>query len=259
MSVAESLNPYAPPPGPVQIDFREAAVEESLRLLQAGGGRTADELGVSLVLPADVAGLRALRHIARMTLVRLIVGIVGIAVGGILAVLHQTIEQQWRISEWLLMGIAGACSLGGIGLLLSNVFFVRSTVRRALGQRYRDLLQHRALQRPLCVGVEDCRTFANMKLSPEDFAFLAFDMSKRRLILEGLLFRYVIYAGDWLTIGQAAGATTTGVQIVFRVGAVVVGITVQHDSVWHELKRQTIGGGQDPLIWPIQQVLDRGD
>lgn len=257
MSVAESLNPYAPSPGPVQIDFREAAVEESLRMLKAGGGRTADELGVSLVLPADVSGPRTLRHIARMTLARLIVGIVGIAAGGILACLHQIIEQQWRISDLLLMSIAGVCSLGGIGLLLSNVFFVRRTVRRALAQRHLELLEHSTL-RPLCVGVEDCRTFTTMKLAPEDFAYIAFDVARRRLILEGLLFRYVICDRDCLTIGQAAGATTTGVQIIFRVGAVVVGITVQHDSIWHELKRQTIGVSQDPLVGPIQQVLGRG-
>jgi MFS family permease len=258
MSIATSLNPYAPPPGPVQIDFREAAVEESLRILEAGHGRTADELGVSLVLPSDVSGPATLRQIARMTLLRLIFGGGGIVAGGILAGLHKTLNQQWQVPDWRLAAIAGICSFGGIGLLLANAFLVRQTVQRALGDRYRALLQHSTFRPPLCVGVEDCRTFARAKLAPEDCAYLAFDTAKRRLILEGLIFRYVIYAHDCLTVGQTAAATSTGVQIVFRVGVVVVGITLQYDSLWHELKKHTSFAGKDPLLVPIQQVLGSG-
>jgi hypothetical protein len=58
-----------------------------------------------------------------------------------------------------------------------------------------------------------------------------------------------------LSVGQATGATTTGVQIVFRVARVMIGITLQYDSVWNEFKKQTIGRGQDPLIKPIRQTF----
>ena len=77
MSQPPSTNPYASPSvpaAPPTIDFREAAVEESLRLIEAAPGRDPDELGRSLVLPADADGFGRLRWIGRMMLVRLVAG-----------------------------------------------------------------------------------------------------------------------------------------------------------------------------------------
>jgi hypothetical protein len=255
---APSANPYASPqapPEPVEIDFRQAAVEESLRIIEAHPGRPIDDLGVSLVLPADVAGPARLRHIGRMTLLRLVLGIAGLALGALLAAVESTLSRDWLIPQWLTMTVALCCTLGGIGLLFASVFCVRWGVRRHLGERYEAVRRMSNLRSPLCVGVEDARTFTTMKLAPEDFAYIAFDAANRRLILEGLTFRYVILAKDLLSVGQATGVTTTGVQIVFRVARVVVGITLQYDSVWNEFKKQTIGRGQDPLIKPIQQTF----
>src|SRR5687768_396769 len=137
MSTAPSTNPYAPPEvpvvaQPVQIDFRVAAVEESLRILEANPGRDPDELGVSLVLPADVRGPQHLRYIARMTLVRLVVGIAGLAAG---ALLSTALE---KFVMWA--GVPNAATLagtiffggGGMVLLLVNAMLIRWSVIRAL-------------------------------------------------------------------------------------------------------------------------------
>ena len=258
---APSANPYAPPQAPaepVQIDFRQAAVEESLRILEANRGRAPEDLGLSLVLPMGVEGLARLRHIGRMTLVRLALGVGGLAAGGGLAGLEGRLRQDWGLPGWLILSVGLVCSLGGISLLLANMLFIRRSVRRALGERYEAARQASTLRPPICTGVEDARTFASMKIAPEDFAYVAFDSQRRRLILEGLIFRYLIEARDVLSVGQQAGATTTGVQIVFRVGGVAVGITLQFDSVWHELRKQTIGFGQDPLLKPILAALGGG-
>jgi hypothetical protein len=258
MSYPDPANPYASPSAPAvppTIDFREAAVEESLRVIEAAPGRDPDELGLSLVLPADAEGFTRLKSIGRMILVRLVLGIAGIVVGGILAATEGKLRAALGLAEWHVLTVAAFCSLGGIGLLLANVFFVRWGVRRGIGERYAQARQHSNLRPPLCVGVEDCRTFTTMKIAPEDLAYVAFDAAQRRLILEGLLFRYVIQAADIVSVQQATGAATTGTQVVFRVGRAVVGITLQFDSIWHELRKQTIGAGRDPLLGPITETF----
>jgi hypothetical protein len=259
---APSANPYAPPPAPpepTQIDFREAAVEESLRIIEAAPGRPIDDLGVSLVLPADVEGPVKIRHIGRMTLLRLVLGIAGLALGALLAALENVLSERLLIPQplrpGLVMTVAACCTFGGIGLLLASAFCVRRSVRRYLGERYEAVQRMSNLRQPLCVGVEDACTFTTMKIAPEDFAYIGFDAANRRVILEGVTFRYVIHAHDVLSVGQATGAATTGVQIVFRVARVIVGITLQYDSVWNELKKQTIGFGVDPLLKPIRQTF----
>jgi len=259
MTASSSTNPYAPPESPVvaqpvQIDFRVAAVEESLRILEANPGRDPDELGVSLVLPADVKGPRRLKHIARMTLLRLVLGIAGLAAGGLFAAATEK-PMVAGIPKAVTGTAAVVCGGGGILLLLANAMLIRWSVIRALGPRYDEAARHSTLRRPLVTGVEDARTFSSMKLAPEDFACVAFDAANRRLILEGLLFRYVIHAGDVLNVGQESGTATTGVQVVYRVGAVAVGITLQFDSVLGELRKQTIGWGRDPLLKPILTTL----
>jgi len=106
---APSANPYAPPqtpPEPAELDFRQAAVEESLRIIEANPGRPIDDLGVSLVLPADVEGPARIRHIGRMTLLRLMLGLVGLALGALLAAVESRLSQDWQIPHWLTIAVA---------------------------------------------------------------------------------------------------------------------------------------------------------
>lgn len=252
MSLAEHENPYATPRPEVAIDFREAAVEESIRLLaESGGRRPMEDLGVSLVVPVGPEGVRTLRWIGRMVLVRLVSGIGGLVSGALLASAQENLTKQWNVPEALSLTIAAVCSLGGILVLLFNPYFVRRATRRALGERYATVQRLSSGRSPLCTAVEDAQTFKKMKIVPEDLAWIAFDPPGRRLILEGVLFRYVIHASDVLYVGQVAGATATGMQITFRVGRVVFAVTLQLDSVWHEVKKQTIGVSEDPLLAPI--------
>lgn len=255
MSASDSLNPYAPPAAPPQLDFREAAVLESLRLLEANPGRLPDELPMSLVLPADESGPAWLRYIGRMTLLRLVLGIAGLVMGAVLAAVSGPVQRNTGVPAEAVITLAAPCSIGGIAIMLANSLLVRRAVRRAIGERFDRVQRQSVLRSPLCVGVEDARTFTKMKIAPEDFAWAAFDSAGRRLILEGLIFRYVIHAADVVSVTQAAGATATGVQIVFRVAGAMTGITLQFDSVWHEFKKQTVGGGTDPLLKPIRQTF----
>jgi hypothetical protein len=259
MSAPPLANPYAPPltAEPVQLDFRQAAVEESLRIVQANPGRDPDTLGVSLVLPADPAGPARLAYLGRMTLVRLAAGIGGLGLGAVLAAAEGRLREL-GVPEAATMLVAASCSLGGITLLLCHAMLTRWAVQRCLGPRYETVRLASTLRSPLCTGVEDARTFTTMKITPEDFAFVGFDSAGRRLVLEGLHFRYVIHAADVLSASQQAGAMTTGVQIVFRVGRVIVGITLQYDSVFNELCKYTIFLGRDPLLKPVVGAFQGG-
>lgn len=255
---ATNINPYAPPQSEFPIDFRNAAVEESLRIVARSGGRPIEDLGVSLVLPTEGSGAATLRWIGWSTLARLVLGILGVVFGGLLGVLSDHMLEQLPLNQAEVLWIGVSCVVGGLLLLLLNGMFTRATVRRGIGDRYARVWQFNTTHRPLCSGVEDARTFQKIKLLPEDLAWIAFDAAGKRLILEGLLYRYVIHAGDVLLASEVQGPTSTGVQIVFRVGEVVIGITLQMDSVWYELRRQVALPGSNPLLRPILAALSLG-
>jgi hypothetical protein len=260
MATSNFDNPYASPRPDVPLDFREAAVVQSRQLLLYASGQPIEDLGKSLVVEVDPPRHDVLRHIGRMTLLRLVLGFGGIAAGGLLAMAQEALRARWGVDETLLLLVAAACSLSGFAILFSNWSLTRRTVRKTLGDRYARVLQLSTVRPPYCTGVEDASTFTKMKLAPEDLAYMAFDSAGRRLILEGLLYRYVIHADDVLFLGEVPGATTTGVQITFRVGEVAIAITLQMDSVWHEFRRQALPffPGQNPLLRPMLTALRGG-
>jgi hypothetical protein len=251
MSSVEYENPYATPRPEVAIDFREAAVEESIRLLSQADGRAIQDLGLSLVVPIGPEGLTTLRAVGRGVLVRFVLGISGIAAGAGLAATNEWLTKHWQIPDTATLTVAMFCSVGGIILLLLNPYFVRRATRHAIGERYELVCRLSTGRAPLCSGLEDAHTFTKLKIVPEELVWIAFDPQRKRLILEGVLCRYVIHAADVLYVGQVAGAATSGMQITFRVGRIVFAVTLQMDSVWHEFKKQTIGVTEDPLLKPI--------
>src|SRR5688572_15322232 len=120
---ATNINPYAPPQSEFPIDFRNAAVEESLRIVARSGGRPIEDLGVSLVLPAEGSGDATLRRIGWSTLARLVFGILGIACGGLLGVLSEQMPEQVPLSQTEVLWIGVPSVVGGILLLLLNGVF----------------------------------------------------------------------------------------------------------------------------------------
>lgn len=260
MATSNYDNPYAAPRPDVPLDFREAAVVQSRQLLLYASGQPMEDLGKSLVVEVDPPRPDVLRHIGRMTLLRLVLGFGGIASFPLaLFTSPLLIPLSPPIAAMLLIA-AMLWAFCGFAMLLSNGFLNCRTVRKTLGYRYARVLQLSTERRPICTGVEDASTFTKMKLAPEDLAYMAFDSAGRRLILEGLVYRYVIHADDVLFLGEVPGANTTGVQITFRVGEVAIAITLQMDSVWHELRRQTMPffPGQNPLLRPMLTALRGG-
>lgn len=249
-------NAYAPPQpdatGPL-ADFRDEAAASSVRLVAESFGRRPEDLGESLCLPVENPA--DLRGIKWSLLLRLVFGVGGIAVGGILALALQKMPEWKEQFEALILSVAMCFSIGGIGLLLTAATVGRSFSRRRIGDRYDALWALGSAIKPLGVSVEDASTFEKMKLVPEDLAWIGFDRSRRMLLIEGIRYRYLIHSEDVLDIEQVAGATTTGIAISYLIDTTTLKIALQYDSVKHELRRQTIGARVDPLMKPITETL----
>jgi hypothetical protein len=228
---------------------RDQVAAESLRILERSGGALPGER--SLCLAVTDSDPRCLRRFGYAVLLRLIVGISGIAGGALIALISELGDAD--DSAWI--SLAFCISVGGILLLLSNAFFQRWFVRRQIGSRYDDL-RAGAYTSLCCVGIEDAVTFDRFKLFPEDLGYLALDPARRLAVIEGIRFRYIIFGDDVRSVRQVAGATNTATAIDYMVGNVNVAIAVEHTSIRQELKRQLFGARQDPLIARLRATFD---
>lgn len=232
-------------------DFRQPAAEESARIVAANGGTIPSDCSLCLRTPDGDAG--ALRRFGYSVVVRLVLGIVGLASGAIIAAVSERgKEASDEVS--LLLILAGCCSVGGILILLSNVSSQRRFVRRQLAMRYDDLVSRAAYGKPLCVGVENADTFSKMKIVPEELGFLVLDPARCMLTVEGILHRYIVFGKDVLDVKQVRGAKSSATVVEYAIGETSLKIAIQYDSIWHEFKRQTIGA-KDPLIARIRETL----
>ena len=131
----------------------------------------------------------------------------------------------------------------------------RTFSRSRIGERYDAVWALGSPFKPLGVSVEDASTFSKMKLVPEDLAWIGFDVTRRMLVIEGIRYRYLIHSTDVVNVEQVTGPTATGVAITYHIGTVPLSIAIQYDSVRHELRRQTIGVKEDPLMKLITDTL----
>lgn len=234
----------------------EAAVEESRRIVEINGGRPPADR--SLCLPANDADPSSLRRFGHATLSRLVLGILGLAGGGFCAFFDVRSDGENDAVGGLL--ILGMClSFGGILVLCSNPFFQRRFVHRQIGNRYHDLLGSPYSSKPICINIEDAETFDKFKIVPEDLGYLAIDEFRGMLVVEGVRFRYFIHAKDVVDIRQVAGGNSTATVIEYNIGDARARIALQFDSIWHEIKRQTVGAKEDVLIGRIREALGGGD
>jgi hypothetical protein len=75
------------------------------------------------------------------------------------------------------------------------------------------------------------------------------------VVIEGLTHRYLIHARDVLVLRAVPGATTTGLGVCYQAGGQPLDITLGHQSLWVELKRQTIGAGRDGVLERVLKTL----
>ena len=232
---------------PLPPTARDHAAAASLQIIeQHGGTPPADQ---SLCIPATDTDPRCLRRFGYASLFRLIVGLLTMVAAGLL---FGYASLQGRFDLDLL---AFPMFVGGLLLLLSNVFFQRRLVRRQIGSRYDYIASWDSSPGPFCVGIEDASTFHRMKVFPEDYGYLALDPSRALMVIEGIRYRYIIFGKDVSGIRQIAGATNSATAIEYAIGKGRLRIAVEYVSIWHEMKR-TFGISRDALIERIRATLD---
>jgi hypothetical protein len=186
---------------------------------------------------------------------RLIFGFGGVLSGAILA----SVSSRYRaspplgLSHGVWLGIGMACSLSGIGIMLDAAASMRRRTRAHIRQR----LKIEGVKAPV-VEVEETATYSKMKAVSEDLGLLLMYPETRCVVIEGLTHRYVIYANDVLLVRPVQGATTIGLGIQYLVGSgkrVPLDITLHRQSLWVELKKQTIGSQDDAVMERVAQVL----
>jgi hypothetical protein len=222
-------------------DFRDAAATASQAEL--AHLRCTDPLKarISLCVEAEGDGRAALRRFRRMTLLRLIAGVVLMVAGVVIMLAEQADRLPNWFPEYMIIPSAAAAILGMFVLTCGPVI-QRWTVRRHLRDR---LAEHDSWEwelPPVGVELEDSRTFQKMKIQTEDLAVVYFDVDERRLLIEGVVYRYIIQAEDVLSLRTEKSPGPLGLEIVYSAAGVQLGLTLSHDSVLSYLRAATIGG-----------------
>jgi hypothetical protein len=92
---------------------------------------------------------------------------------------------------------------------------------------------------------------------PEDLALVHFDRQGRRLVIEGIAYRYVVGADDVVSLRTVASLALPGLEIVYKAAGVELGLTLTPDSLLSHVRRSTIGGS-DALVRRAFDTLGRG-
>ena len=249
-----------PPPLPATSasdDFRDAPVAAS-ELAVADAARANPSLasdplraGMSLCLRAPGDGQSVRRRLKWDVLARAVLGLGGLVGGAVLGVMHENHRDVFgfKVSGGVWLAVAVCCSLGGIFMLISAAGAARRKVRRHVAQRIR------LDGRPPIVELEETRTFSKMKAVTEDLGVVLMYPEQRCVVIEGVTHRYLIYAEDVVEVRPVPGPTTAGLGIHYLAAGEPLDITLTYQTVWMELKRQTIGARRNPMLEQIAATL----
>jgi hypothetical protein len=171
--------------------------------------------------------------------------------GAVLGLMHEKRPDVFgfRMSGGSWLVVAMCCSLVGLYMMLSASGAARRKVRRHVAQRVR------LDGRPPIVELEETRTFSKMKAVTEDLGVVLMYPEQRCVVIEGVTHRYLIYAEDVVEVRPVAGPTSSGFGIHYLAAGEPLDITLTYQTVWMELKRQTVGAGRNPILEQIAATL----
>jgi len=186
------------------MDFRTEAANATLRALTNSPGATLAQLTESGCVP--VPGGRRVQCIAEVAAIFVSIGCLLVAI----LVLPLTLL-GWFPPRW-----AAPVLLAGFALTLVTRK-AKSWILRAYLRSRRDSLLKMIPNLPLNpVGLEDGKTHQKTKLVPEDEGVCLLDSDRRRLLIEGCSYRYVVYAKDVRSISPISGYALSGARLDCR-------------------------------------------
>ncbi|MHC4400725.1 MAG: hypothetical protein ACYTG0_13700, partial [Planctomycetota bacterium] len=192
-------------------DFRAEAAEASVALMEESGRADPLEAGLSLCLPTG-RPLSSLEGHRRRIVGRLVLGFVLLALAAGIGIW----QEKWTLAPLgLWFAVAVLCTVGGVACIALAAARVAVPPRKLLGRRLDDLRASPNLSQVLPIGVEDASTFTTSKIVPEDLGYLGLDPVGRRIVIEGVVHRYVVRAEDVIRIGTVRATGSVGTEVVY--------------------------------------------
>jgi hypothetical protein len=235
------------------VDFRSHAVAASEALRRnLPSGLSPEKSGFSYCLERRPS-LSRLRTPLKFTAVAsLIVGISGVAGGGVIGLLF--IKHIIADSPMLLV-VALCCSVGGILSMLLPTIVEGRVAYRHLSQRNEKF----GLGSPvegLHVDVENAITYDTMKAVADDVGLIYVYPDSQYVKIAGLSYEYVILRKD--VAGLSLHSNGKDVLLSYTVGEERLNLVIVPRSLWAELKRQTLGTSRS-FFANIQDALELPD
>lgn len=236
-------------------DFRRRAVEVSEQILERA--RTEDPLEANASLCVRTENhLSSLSRQKWIAIGCLVLGFAGLGGGAFLATLSEREDFVGGETFWLTL--AGISSLTGFVCLLIPATLTGVFLRKFLGMRFERIKSPVDYAEALYVELEDAATFDKLKVASEDAGYLGLDRVNRRLVIEGVICRYVIRGEDVESIRIRASQGPGGVEIAFRIDEQTrLRIVVSKFHAWSEVWRQLTGKTRSPLLSKINETLGR--
>jgi hypothetical protein len=191
----------------MNMDFRAVAADATVKRLGNVAGLTLANMGDSGLVPVPGGG-RRFQLWQAMSLNALIIACM-------LCVLA-SFPLNW-------MGFISRSSAMLISLLMLAVLLVMRTpqariLRTYLTSRPDGLLRAFDSLPRRSIGLEETRTYKKTKFVTEDAGVCLLDAERRRLLIEGCRYRYVIHAKDVALVEPVSGYALSGARVVCRFG-----------------------------------------
>lgn len=230
------------------------AIRASHALVESPNGDDLTAAGVSLCLTTGHSP-SVLKRQKWFTIGCLVCGLLGLAVGGGIALWLERDPQPNREAFWL--AVAAPFSLAGMVCLFLPATCSGWVMRKYLGARLNELKRSPTVSELLYVEIENAATFHKMKVATEDAGYLALDPTNRCVVIEGVVCRYVVHARDVTSLATVESPGGVGTEIAYRVaGSVPLRIIVSRMSIWSEVLRQTVRVIRNPVLKKLQQTLE---
>lgn len=202
----------------------------------AGSAETVrlDRFSYCVELNADVASF--MQRTKVRTLLALVVGFILLGLGGAIVTIFpdRVDDGPGHAPDWRLLLTAASCTLCGIGLF----YFGATDARRRAWNEARDRVHAITNEKAIPVSIEDAATCGQLKLAPDDVAFLAADPTSGIVQIEGVGFRYGIRAADVLTVeGQRTNADFA-IVVTYAIDNVVLSIAIFDSRLAAAFRRQ---------------------
>ncbi len=215
-------------------DFRQDAVAASEALL-AQHGQAAD---TSFCLRNE-GGQEVFRGVKRRLLTLAVLGIIGILIGGMIALWLKFAGATSESDEWRKLAIAGAFSVSGFVLLFTQLKMFRGIVRNHVRARLEAAGENLDSLSGIHVTLENAATADVAKILPEDAGLLFLQPQDRSVRIEGLTHRYYIRADDVMDVLLSGGQvqhSSPRVRIAYRIGnATSLDISLAVDSTMKQV------------------------